>query len=149
MKLTINVKLRNEDFNQSIADDFYNGEESEDNVKYIWEDEFVVAEEVARLKIRNSSTYTLAGQLPDGKEFSYDIDFVTVVECTGTSGKVHSFVFSKKLIKSTNKTESSDKNEVTFEVILKDGIRYYNPMDGIYIVEEHFPSELKPYATKE
>lgn len=149
MRVTINIKLLNEDFNQSIADDFYSGKESEDNIKYLWEDEFVVAGDVTNFKIINNSSYLLEGQFPDGKNFSYEIPSVTIIENTTIDNKKHSFVLSKKLIKLTNKIEDKENNTIVFEVILKDGIEHFNPMNGIYIIAEHFPKELKEYSSQE
>src|ERR1700741_2502030 len=103
MEVTLNVKLVNSEFNQSIADDLHNGEESEDNIKYLWEDEFTVQGKVALFKIKNNATFQLKGILPDDKEFSYDIPDMCIVECTMEDGSVVQFPISKKLIKATEK----------------------------------------------
>ena len=42
MKVTLNIKLVNSKFNQAYADKDNEGEETEDNIKYLWEDEFEV-----------------------------------------------------------------------------------------------------------
>ena len=141
MEVTLNVKLVNSEFNQSIADDLHNGEESEDNIKYLWEDEFTVQGKVALFKIKNNATFQLKGILPDDKEFSYDIPDMCIVECTMEDGSVVQFPISKKLIKATEKIESKKKNSVTFIVLLKD-LEHVNPMDGTYILKENFPKEL-------
>jgi hypothetical protein len=141
MKVTINVKLLNADFIQSIADEFYEGKESEENVKYIWEDEFIVEGDVATFKIVNNTEYTLAGYLANDEAFSYTIPSMMLVECIDNSGKMSRFAFSKKLIKSTDKVINKD-GDITFSVILKDEIDYKNPMDGVYIITKDFPKEL-------
>lgn len=142
MKVTINIKLLNADFNQSIADDFYEGKESEDNIKFLWEDEFVVKENVTSFKIKNNAVYKIQGAFADNTTFSFDIPNVTIVECQTPEGP-QQFVISKKLIKSTDKKENPKTGDITFSIILKDEIEYENPMDGVYIISSDFPKELK------
>jgi hypothetical protein len=142
MQVTLNVKLVNSEFDQQLADKEHKGEESEDNIKYIWEDEFTVNGDVAQFKIRNNATFQLRGYLPDETEFSYEIPEMTICECTMEDGSVVQFPISKKLIKATEKIESKKKNSVTFIVLLKDKLEHVNPMDGTYILQEHFPKEL-------
>ncbi len=141
MKVTINIKLHNHEFEQNIADDFYGGEETDDNVKYLWEDEFEVKGDVTSFKIKNAEPYVLRGLYPDNKEFNFEINDVTICECINNKNQVSQFVFSKKLVKSTDKVVD-DKGDITFEVILKDKLPMENPMDGIYILTKDFPKEL-------
>lgn len=42
MKVTINVKLVNSKFNQAYADKENDGFETEDNIRFLWEDEFEI-----------------------------------------------------------------------------------------------------------
>lgn len=142
MQVTLNVKLVNSEFDQDIANELHKGEESEDNIKYLWEDEFTVSGEVQQFKIKNNATFQLRGFLPDDTEFCYDIPEMTICECTMEDGSVVQFPISKKLIKATEKIESKKKNSVTFIVLLKDTLELVNPMDGTYILKEHFPKEL-------
>lgn len=133
----------NHQFEQNIADDFYKGEESEDNVKYLWEDEFEVKGDVTSFKIKNAEPYILRGLYPDNKEFNFEINDVTICECISANNEVSQFVFSKRLVKSTDK--KVDKNgDVVFEVILKSNHPMENPMDGVYILKRDFPKELLP-----
>jgi hypothetical protein len=60
MDLHLHFILVNSEFNQGLADDLYGGEESEDNIKYLWEDELKVSEPIQDFKIKNNTTYTLA-----------------------------------------------------------------------------------------
>jgi hypothetical protein len=141
MEVTLNVKMLNSEFDQALADEEHKGEESEDNIKYLWEDEFTVNGKVAQFKIKNNTVFQLRGYLPDDTEFCYDIPEMTICECTMEDGSIVQFPISKKLIKATEKIESKKKNSVTFIVLLKD-LDHVNPMDGTYILKEHFPKEL-------
>lgn len=140
MNLHLHFILLNSDFNQSIADDFYNGEESEDNIKHLWEDELQVNESVKDFKITHQETYKLQGVLPNNKSFSYDIPNVSLVKCNLQSGKEAVFAVSKKLIKKTEKTEEGKDTHLYF--YLKDAQPFQNPVDGVYIIDDDFPKQL-------
>ncbi|HTL83267.1 MAG TPA: hypothetical protein VL651_16245 [Bacteroidia bacterium] len=139
MKVSIIVKEINPSYSQELADKHHNGEETEDNYKYNWEDEFEIAEEVSDFRILNNTVYKLEG-MKDGEKFSYDIASMTVIECETKSG-VSRFAASRSLIKDTKKNIAKD-GDVTFYLILKGGKKVVNPMDGIYIAEHDFPIEL-------
>lgn len=140
MTVTINVKLVNSKFNQAYADKENEGEETEDNIKYLWEDEFVVQGNVSNFKVINNTTYLLNGLYPNDDEFSFEIPDMTVLECAMTDGSKTLFPFSKKTISKTEKTET--KNGMTFYVHLKSIREIINPMTGVYILKDDYPKEL-------
>lgn len=148
MKVTINVKLVNSKFNQAYADKENEGFETEDNIKYLWEDEFVIQGDVTNFKVVNNTTYFLNGVLPNDEEFSYEIPDMTVVECTMANGTKTLIPFSKKAISKTDKEET--KNGLLFSVQLKSVKEIVNPMEGVYILKEDYPEELlKHYSDEE
>ncbi len=140
MKVTINVKLVNSKFNQAYADKDNEGDETEDNIKYLWEDEFEVQGNVSNFKVINNTTYLLKGLYPDDEEFCFEIPDMTVLECTMDNGSVTLLPFSKKAISKTEKIDS--KNELLFNVQLKSVREVVNPMTGVYILKEDYPEEL-------
>ncbi|MBL7935771.1 MAG: hypothetical protein JNM51_08210 [Bacteroidia bacterium] len=140
MTVTINVKLVNSKFNQAYADKENEGEETEDNIKYLWEDEFEVQGDVSNFKVNNNTTYLLNGLYPNDDEFNFEIPDMTVLECTMTHGSKTLFPFSKKAISKTEKTET--KNGMTFYVHLKSIREIINPMTGVYILKDDYPKEL-------
>lgn len=142
MKVTINIKLINSEFDQDIALALHNGEESEENIKYLWEDEFEVQGEVESFKVRNNVVFQLEGYLANNTKFSYEIPDMTIVECTTKDGKVNQFPISKRLIKSTEKKEDSKTKNIHFYVVLTDRYEHVNPMDGTYIIKTDFPKDL-------
>ena len=143
MDLYLHFILVNSEFNQGLANDLYEGQESEDNIKYLWEDEFKVSEPIKEFKIKNNTTYTLAGFFPDDKPFSFEIWDMTVVDCITESGKTMQFAVSKKLVKKTEKVVKEKINETHMYFYLKDAMPMENPMNGVYIVKTDFPKELK------
>ena len=140
MIVTINVKLVNSQFNQAYADKENEGEETEDNIKYLWEDEFEVQGNVTNFKVVNNTTYLLNGLYPNDDEFSFEIPDMTVLECTLDNGSVTSLPFSKKAISKTEKKET--KKGMTFYVHLKSIRELVNPMTGVYILKDDYPKEL-------
>ena len=140
MTVTINVKLVNSKFDQAYADRDNEGEETEDNIRYLWEDEFEVKGNVTNFKVINNTTYLLNGLYPNDDEFSFEIPDVTVLECTMNDGSVTLLPFSKKAISKTEKVET--KKGMTFNVFLKSAKEIVNPMTGVYILKEDYPAEL-------
>jgi hypothetical protein len=140
MKVTINVKLVNSKFNQAYADKENEGDETEDNIKYLWEDEFEVQGDVSNFKVVNNTSYMLNGLYPNDDEFSFEIPDMTVLECTMDNGSVTLMPFSKKAISKTEKTETNEG--MTFFVQLKSIREVVNPMTGVYILKEDYPEEL-------
>ncbi len=140
MTVTINVKLVNSKFDQAYADRDNEGEETEDNIRYLWEDEFEVKGNVTNFKVINNTTYLLNGLYPNDDEFSFEIPDMTVLECTMNDGSVTLLPFSKKAISKTEKVET--KKGMTFNVFLKSTKEIVNPMTGVYILKDDYPKEL-------
>jgi hypothetical protein len=148
MKVTINVKLVNSKFNQAYADKENEGEETEDNIKYLWEDEFAIQGDVTNFKVVNNTTYLLNGLYPNNDEFSFEIPDMNVLECTMADGSTTRVPFSKRAISKTDKLET--KNGLTFFVQLKSIKEIVNPMEGVYILKEDYPEDLlKHYSDEE
>ncbi len=143
MDLYLHFILINSEFNQGIADDLYEGEETEDNIKNLWEDELKVSEPVKEFKIRNNATYTLSGFFGEDQPFSFDVPDMTIIDCTGVSGTVTQFAVSKKLLRKTDKVVDEANDETHLYFYLRDSIPLQNPITGVYIDKQNFPKELK------
>jgi hypothetical protein len=142
MELYLHFILINSHFDQEMADQLYDGKESEDNIRNLWEDELKVAEPVSDFKIRNNASYTLAGLFPNDAPFSFDIPEMTICDCTTESGKKMQFAVSKKLLKKTERITGKN-GETRMYFYLKDTIDLENPMEGVYIARPDFPEQLK------
>jgi len=140
MKVTLNIKLVNSKFNQAYADKDNEGEETEDNIKYLWEDEFDIKGNVKNFKVINNTTYLLKGLYPNDDEFCFEIPNMTVLECTMDDNSVTLLPFSKKAISKTDKVDSKDG--LYFNINLKSIYEIINPMLGVYIIKEDYPKEL-------
>jgi hypothetical protein len=140
MKVTLNIKLVNSKFNQAYADKDNEGEETEDNIKYLWEDEFDVQGNVKNFRVINNTTYLLKGLYANDDEFCFEIPNMTVLECTMEDGSVTLLPFSKKAISKTDKVDSKDG--LYFNINLKSIYEIINPMLGVYIIKDDYPQEL-------
>jgi hypothetical protein len=142
MKVKLNIKSVNPKFNQKLADERHEGEETEDNIKYLWEDDFEVKGTVKDFKVKNNAVYSLKGEFADGKPFQYDFSEMTIVECYLEDGTVVQFPIAKKLIQSTDKKISRDGDKLFFHVFLKGAKELVNPFDGAYFEKKDWPEEL-------
>lgn len=140
MKVTLNIKLVNSKFNQAYADKDNEGEETEDNIKYLWEDEFEVKGNVKNFRVINNTTYLLKGLYANDDEFCFEIPNMTVLECAMEDGSVTLLPFSKKAISKTDKVDSKDG--LYFNINLKSIYEIINPMLGVYIIKDDYPQEL-------
>lgn len=140
MKVTITVKEVNPDFEQAYADQHHDGKESEDNIRYNWEDEFEISEDVTNFSIRNNAVYQLEGERGN-EPFSYEIPSMTIVECKLASGTTARFAASRKLIKDTKKVLDKNGN-IHFFLFLKGNHEMLNPLTGVYISKPDFPFDL-------
>ena len=143
MNLHLHFILVNSEFNQAFADDLHHGQESEDNIKYLWEDEFKVSESIREFKIKNNTAYLLAGYYANDKPFRFEIPDMTICTCITESGNNIQFGVSKRLLKKTEKVVDDKKDETHFYFYLSDAYSMENPMNGVYILEQDFPKELK------
>jgi len=143
MDLYLHFILVNSEFNQGIAYDLYEGQETEDNIKHLWEDELKVSEPVKDFKIRNNASYILAGLFPNDEAFSFEIWDMTIVDCITESDNLMQFAVSKKLLKKTEKVIDEKTNETHLYFYLRDAMPMENPMDGVFILKTDFPKELK------
>ena len=147
MKVTINVKLVNSKFDQAYADKDNEGDETEDNIKYLWEDEFDVQGNVTNFKVNNNGNYLLKGLYPNDDEFCFEIPDMTILECTMENGSQTLIPFSRKAINKTEKKET--ENGIYFFVYLKSIKDIINPMQGVYILKDDYPKELLEHASDE
>ena len=141
MNLHLHFIQINSEFSQGFADDLHEGQESEDNIKNLWEDELKVSEPITEFKIKNNTSYTLAGYFPDNTEFNFEINDVTVIDCETEKGTKMQFAVSKKLLKKTDKVVDDKKNET--HLYFYDTHEIETPMNGVYIIKTDFPKELR------
>ncbi|MCH2230496.1 MAG: hypothetical protein MK105_09135 [Crocinitomicaceae bacterium] len=142
MKCTIHFYLLNEHFSKEHADANYNGEESELNRKYEWEDELNITTDVDSIEVLEDVIYPLSGETDDGP-FSYDVNAMNLFEINSNDGTKTYVGCSKSIMDSFEITEDG---QMILKVYLKDYEPMSNPLPGIYIAAQEFPKELIEHA---
>jgi hypothetical protein len=134
MKLNAHFYLLNDDFSPEYAEANFNGQESENNPLYEWEDELDV-NDVKNIEIIRKGEYPLRGEFESGSfEFNLPNMFLVVLELE--NGQQGAFAVSESIL-------DSYKHEGNrLEVFLKDYEPMSNPIPGVYIAAKEFPKEL-------
>lgn len=139
MKLKAHFYLLNIDFSPEYAEAHHNGEESENNRKYEWEDALSLKNEITSVDVFEGE-YPLQGELPDGTSFNEAVPSMTLFEALGSDGTKTYFAVSTTLIENYTLTESD--GELILKVYLKDYEPLANPIPGVYIASQDYPSKL-------
>lgn len=140
MKLTAHFFLLNDNFSPEYAEANHGGQETENNPKYEWEDEFEVSEGLASVEIIRDGTFQLAGHLPDGEAFNHPVYKMFLLEMTMEDGNKGCFGVSESIMDSF--TLEGDDSHQTLKVYIKDYEPLSNPMAGVYIASKEFPKPL-------
>lgn len=140
MKFTAHFYLLNYDYSPEFAEAHYNGEESENNRFYDWEDELALTNSVKSIRIKRHTTYTLKGEDKEGNSFAEDISDMLIFEITGVDESITLMGCSEKLI-SFYEIERTD-SEIILKVTLEGNDPLSNPIPGIYIAAVDFPKSL-------
>ncbi len=140
MRCTIHFYLLNAEFSQELADEKHNGQESEDNMRYEWEDELEITDPVDGIDIHEDATMPLQGEMPDGSAFIEEIDGMRLFECLSGSDQVAVVGCSESVLDSYNIEELD--GQIILSVYLKDKEPMANPIPGLYIASQEFPKNL-------
>lgn len=133
--LKLHFLLLNENFSPEYAEANFNGEESENNPKFEWEDELEVSN-VKNFQITRNATLPLNGILPNDEPFSVEIQQVFVIEITTFENQIAYLGVSESIL------EDFEQNENEIKIFIKDYEPHGNPMPGVYIASKEFPKEL-------
>lgn len=138
MSYTIQVFLKSSDFSQEYADLNHNGEDSPENIRFEWEDEFRINGHDLIVEVVHETSYNLEGELPDNTSFNYKIEPVIVFEFASREG-ITPLVFSTQILDEY----FLDEDEKSLKIYLNDDEVVENPVSGVYLGLSHFPKELR------
>ena len=133
--------MNNELYSQEIADAQHNGEESEDNKLFEWEDEMNLKGEIMEVDVERDAEYAIRGEKGDGQVFEIKIPKMCIFNFIKEDNSVIQIACSESLY-ADHELIINDKILTLF---LK-GDPYANPIPGIYIASKEFPKELMPSA---
>lgn len=140
MQCKIHIYLLNEHFSPEHAEAHHGGEESENNLKYEWEDEFSITSTVTEVLEHEQAVFPLQGTLPDGTPFSHDVTKLFLFEIHSSDSPTTFIGASMSILDSHEKTIHEDT--ITLKLFLKDYEPMANPIPGLYIASKEFPKEL-------
>lgn len=138
MSYTIQVFLKNGSFSEEYANEKYEGKDSPENIRFEWEDEFRLTDEIDVVETVREEPFVLAGEIEGQGAFSYEIPNVVQFVFHGKDDETR-LVFSEKCL--DEYVFDHDKKRLT--VYLNDDEVVENPVTGIYIVLSDFPKELR------
>lgn len=130
--------LLNDDFSQEYADMHYDGNESEMNKKYEWEDELEINVEIDEIK-QVQGDYPLRGS-KDGKEFEEVIPNMELFYLQKGGNPVAVVGCSTLLMNNVEQTKEGD--QLVLKVYMNDKEPLSNPVTGVYIAVADFPDSL-------
>lgn len=126
-------------YSQEFADEFHQGQASEDNREFDWEDEFDINAEVLEIQEEENATYTLQGTMPNGTSFSQPVSKVRIVNIHTASGLIQLAV-SESILAEITIEKTAD--EWIVSGYINDLEPHANPIPGIYIASKEFPKAL-------
>lgn len=139
---SIHVYLLNEHFSQEYADTHNNGNESELNRRYEWEDELSISSKVEEVKMIENGEFPLQGTYGNGETFLINVPNMRLFSIISNGHE--SYIGCSESILDSCKLEKNE--DYSIEIYLKDYEPMANPIPGIYIASQEFPKELIPDA---
>lgn len=140
MRLNVHFYMLNEHFSQEHADAQHNGEESENNLRFEWEDEFDVTTEIKEIITRRKAIYTIEGEMSDGETFAYDIPEMLLFDIVSMDGVITQLACSESIVEDFELIDVEENKRLN--VYLKESEPHTNPIPGIYVALNEFPKEL-------
>ena len=137
MQYAIHFIYRNPEFDQTHADEHHDGQESEDNIRDIWEDELEVQGEVTDFKIKHKQPFTLQAQ-QDEEVIDIPLENMTLFEFTLADGQSTTLAASNKLVKDIDIKDLRTDAKVIY-VYLKGNEEPISPYPGLYIKPSDWP----------
>ena len=136
----VNVYLLNEHFSPEYAEAQHNGKESENNLRYEWEDEFAITSDVLSITAIENASLPLQGEMPDGQIFSHEVTRMLLFEIASSDAPTTYVGASASIVDSYEIDQSGE--DIRLKIFLKDYEPMSNPIPGIYIASKEFPKEL-------
>ncbi len=140
MKCTFHAYLINDNYSQEHADAQHGGQESENNRKYLWEDELNVTAEVTNVMRHENGVYFLKGEYPKGNFFEYEVPEMLLYELKIKNAESIFLGASMQIVEKHVMDQNDDG--ILIKLYLKDNEPFSDPVPGIYIASQSFPKAL-------
>jgi len=140
MRYSIHFIYRNPNFSSEYAERYNRGDESEDNMRELWEDELELNTDITGFEQEAESTYTLRFER-SGQKHEVPLKGMTVLRFTSASGEQTELAASTSLVAEVVERTLDDVRLVF--VYLENPEEPFSPFPGLYIESEAVPAELK------
>src|SRR5690606_14620846 len=107
-----------------FADQNHEGKESEDNIKFHWEDEIVIAGPITEINDKKDSEYILAGVYKE-KDFSFSIPNIHKLSFEIKDNQNAEVAVSKSILEKIDRVDQDE--ETIFHFYLKEREVFANP----------------------
>jgi hypothetical protein len=135
MTLNLHYYLLNDNFSPEYAEANFNGEESENNPKFEWEDEIEI-QDVSHFDILRNAILPLNGELSSGESFSHEVLNMFAIHIKTNDQKEAFLGVSESIL------DSFEVKGNKINIYIKDYEPHGNPLPGVYIASKEFPKEL-------
>lgn len=140
MILQAHFYLINDDFSPEYADANHQGQESENNPRFEWEDEYEVSENLKEVRIHRQGSFSIQGQLPNQDTFRCELRNMCVIEMLLNDGQSGYFGVSESILDSIEEEKTDDTHIV--RAYIKDYEPFGEAVTGVYLASKEFPTEL-------
>lgn len=140
MKSTIHFYLLNYDFSPEFAEAHHDGNPSENNRLYDWEDELSLTSNTTNIEVLRNETYFLIGERGDGTSFKEAVPNMFLLVFYGDGDEQTIMGCSESLLESYKMDKA--KGEYIVKVVMSENFPLSNPVPGIYIASNDFPKSL-------
>ena len=143
MKFQITVKQVNSEYSQDYADQYKDGNQSDNNRKHHWHTTAEVNGFVKEITIKDHSILDLRLTTIEGNPLVFAISDMHIVECLLSDGEIVTFGASHSIIQDVQKFKNGGKELTHYYIYLKDEMQYIRLAPGLYIAKSDLPDNVK------
>ena len=130
MKLIVNFKQANPEFDKDYAFEYHGGEESDGNWKYLWAKEYGMESDIDKILLIEEEV--LEGE----KGANISIPEMTILECYKGDKVINRFAVSKVLIRNTHEVYNPKHNTTRFYFYFNERNDYSEIVSGLFVVNK-------------
>ncbi|MEX1191231.1 MAG: hypothetical protein WEA99_04605 [Brumimicrobium sp.] len=129
----------NADFSIEHAEAHHEGQASENNRRFEWEDELVLKNDISKVEVIEKTTYELRGER-NGEQFQEKINDMLIFNLIGVDTSITQMACSHEIVEKYELIE--DEININLKVYFREMEPLSNPIPGVYIALQKFPKSL-------
>lgn len=144
MQVQVSFVKINPEYDQHYADEYHFGEESDNNRKSSWGNNYKLSN-VKSVSLHDDEPFQFNGQFEDGNNFEYLIPDVLIFRCFIEDGRTHEYAVSKSILKNTHQARDEEYDITRFYFYINPEPEWI-PLDRNLCVDlKDVPKELLEY----